>query len=425
VLALALAVRVLWVVHTWDFVPTHDAHDFDRYAVSIARFDRLPIVHHGVQRGPLAYRPPGYPLFLAAVYKVFGLGDHVVAARLVQAFTGTLGVGLIAAIGWLLWGPAVGIVAGLIAAVYPPFVFVTESMYSEALFLPVSLGALAAALMFRRSGRLRWAALTGLLCGYGVLVRPNSALLLVPLALLLWGVARPRLSRRALAAPALAAVCALLVVAPWTVRNAVVMHHFVPVTTELGNTMAGTYNDESRLAPDRPAAWTEPRFTPEYSSYFWTPGMSDVRLDEKLQSLAFHYIERHPSYLWEVLRWNTVRLLDLAGFAESHIGGDTIGIGPNAADLGTVSFWVLGLVALGGILTAGARRAPRALWVLPAAWYLSVIFLNAEAPRFRVGMDPYFVLLAALGSCAVAQAVAQARRRRARPSGWGASLPTT
>lgn len=403
VLAAGLAVRLGWVAATPHFVPLHDAHDFDRYGISIARFGRLPISHQGGRPGPLAYRPPGYPFFLAAVYKVFGLAHRVDAVRLVQAFTGTAAVALIAAIGWMLWAPVVGFVAAAIAAVYPPLVYVCESMYAEALFLPVMLASVAAALMFRGSPlRLRWAVATGVLCGLAVLVRPNAAALAPALLLLIWGARGARLSVRSLAAPAVALVCMALVIAPWTVRNALVLHKFVPVTTELGNTMAGTYNDEARLAPDRPAAWTEPRFTPEYSRFFWERGLGDATLDQRLRSVAFHYIGDHPTYLWEVLRWNTVRLFDLAGFPEAHIGGDTIGISPGASDVGTVSFWALALLAIGGLFARGPRQAPIAFWMLPVLWYLSVVFLNAETPRFRVGIDPFLILLAALAVCAAA-----------------------
>jgi 4-amino-4-deoxy-L-arabinose transferase-like glycosyltransferase len=403
-LAGALAVRLCWVAATPHFVPLHDAHDFDRYGVSIARFGRFPVGHQAGDHGPLAYRPPGYPIFLAAIYKVFGLGHRVYAARLVQAFTGTAVVALVAAIGWMLWGPIVGLVGAAIAAVYPPLVYVGESMYSESVFLPVMLASVAAALMFRRShGKLRWALATGVLSGIGVLVRPNAAALAPGLLLLVWGVRPPRLSVRSLAAPAVTLACMLVVVAPWTIRNALVLHHFVPVTTELGNTMAGTYNDETRLSPERPAAWTEPRLTREYGHYYRGRGLDDATLDQKLRSAAIGYIGKHPTYLWEVWRWNTARVLDLVGFAESRIGGDTIGVSSGASDVGTVAFWALGLLALGGLLTRSLRRAPLAFWLMPVLWYLSVVFLNAEPPRFRVGMDPFFILLAALAVCAVAE----------------------
>jgi hypothetical protein len=36
-----------------------------------------------------------------------------------------------------------------------------------------------------------------------------------------------------------------LTIMPWTIRNANAQHAFVPVTTELGATLSGTYNDYS------------------------------------------------------------------------------------------------------------------------------------------------------------------------------------
>src|SRR5437763_3585097 len=253
-LAGALAVRLGWVAATPHFVPLHDAHDFDRYGISIARFGRFPVGHQAGDQGPLAYRPPGYPLFLGAIYKVFGLGHRIYAARVVQAFTGTAVVALVATIGWMLWGPVVGLVGAGIAAVYPPLVYVGESMYSEAVFVPLMLASVAAALMFRRSrGQLRWVVATGMLSGLGVLVRPNAAALAPALLLLVWGVRRPRLSVRSLAAPAVTLVCILLVVAPWTIRNALVLHRLVSVYTELGHTREVTYYDATRLTPARHA----------------------------------------------------------------------------------------------------------------------------------------------------------------------------
>jgi 4-amino-4-deoxy-L-arabinose transferase-like glycosyltransferase len=280
--------------------------------------------------------------------------------------------------------------------VYPPLVYVAESMYSETLFVPLELAAVAAALMHRRSShRWRWAAVAGVLCGLLALVHPEGMALLLPLALLLWA-ARPRLSLRSLAAPALAVVCALVVIAPWTIRNALVLHAFVPITTELGNTAAGTYNDEARLDPDRPAAWREPRYTPEYSSLYWTRGHTDATLDRKLRSKVLRYIRKHPTYPAKVAYWNSVRLFELAGFEESTFVGKTIGLDEGDTTVGVVAFWAVGILALLGALTAVARRAPPALWAFPLVSYLSVVFLITETPRFRAAMDPFFILLAGL-----------------------------
>ena len=88
-----------------------------------------------------------------AIYEMFGLGHRIYAARVVQAFTGTAAVALVAAIGWMLWGRMVGLVGAAIAAIYPPLVYVGESMYSEAVFVPLMLASVAAGITRKSTSR--------------------------------------------------------------------------------------------------------------------------------------------------------------------------------------------------------------------------------------------------------------------------------
>ena len=41
-------------------------------------------------------------------------------------------------------------------------------------------------------------------------------------------------------------VAAALTVAPWTIRNYDTFHAFVPVSTQFGSALAGTYNSEAK-----------------------------------------------------------------------------------------------------------------------------------------------------------------------------------
>jgi 4-amino-4-deoxy-L-arabinose transferase-like glycosyltransferase len=87
----------------------------------------------------------------------------------------------------------------------------------------------------------------GVLAGLMILTRANAATLLAPLTVAVWD-ARPRWSWRALAPPAALVAVALLTMAPWTVRNAVEFGSFVPVSTQLGTVLAGTYNDAKQAS---------------------------------------------------------------------------------------------------------------------------------------------------------------------------------
>ncbi len=88
-----------------------------------------------------------------------------------------------------------------------------------------------------RSRRYAWVAAAGVLTGLATLTHVNGAVIVLPLIAAVW--TRPAaLSPRALAAPALLVLAAaLLTIAPWTIRNAVELHRFIPVTDETGITL--------------------------------------------------------------------------------------------------------------------------------------------------------------------------------------------
>ena len=154
------------------------------------------------------------------------------------------------------------------AAVYIPLILVGGAVMSEPLFALLLLGALAAAIQHRRSThRWRWVVTAGVLAGLTCLTRANALVLLLPLGLAVWTV-RPRWSVRALAAPALLVVLALLTISPWTIRNAVVFDRFIPVSTQLGSALAGTYNDQARLDKENPASWRAIFHIPEYRDVY-------------------------------------------------------------------------------------------------------------------------------------------------------------
>ena len=69
-LPLALVLRLAYVDDTPGYVLRHDAGDYDVHA---ARSPRATATRKTLAYGrPTAFRPPGYPYFLGAVYQVFG-----------------------------------------------------------------------------------------------------------------------------------------------------------------------------------------------------------------------------------------------------------------------------------------------------------------------------------------------------------------
>src|SRR5688500_9403858 len=153
ILVVALVARIAVLVATPDFEPLFDAADFERHADSLASGDGYPSSQLGVE-GPTAFRPPLYPVALAAVDLV---GGGWTAMRILGVLLGVATVALTFLIAQRLWDRRVAVVAGGIAAVFPPLVVLSAALLSELLFLPLALASVWAVLQYRDDPRLRWA----------------------------------------------------------------------------------------------------------------------------------------------------------------------------------------------------------------------------------------------------------------------------
>jgi hypothetical protein len=76
-----------------------------------------------------------------------------------------------------------------------------------------------------------------------------------------------------------------------------------------------------------------------------------------------------------------------------------------------VSFWLVAALAIVGCFTAAARRIPRAFWILPFLLWLSVAPVTTGTPRFRSALEPFVIMLAALGVQAIVAALVRGRKR--------------
>ncbi|MDE2039542.1 MAG: glycosyltransferase family 39 protein [Elusimicrobia bacterium] len=200
-----------------------DARDYSSYAQSL--------IQTGTYRdaaGARADRMPGYPLFLAALFCLFG--TSVAAVQAVQCALGAATCVLVLELGsdWL--GPGWGLAGGLGAACY------FDLFSTSARLLTETLAAFLLTLLFllysrRRPARPRDAAAMGLVAGALYLVRPEFslfALLLAALLLLeLWPVSR----RRAAACAGALLLGLSLFALPWALRNKAVLGRMVLTST--------------------------------------------------------------------------------------------------------------------------------------------------------------------------------------------------
>ncbi len=179
--------------------------------------------------GPWVWKPPGWPLTLAGIYAVFG--D---ARRVAVMFQGLFDAGTIFLVGWVATrvfeSRRAGMLAFLLALTWPPFFRESRFLQTEPLFTLCVMLTVAAFVRFASAPSAGRALLTGIATGAAAMVRPNG---LAPLAgiVLGWLIHRRRELRADVPRLAALALGAALVLAPWTLRNAVVFQAFIPVST--------------------------------------------------------------------------------------------------------------------------------------------------------------------------------------------------
>jgi 4-amino-4-deoxy-L-arabinose transferase-like glycosyltransferase len=287
-----LALRLAFGLVYWTGKPlTHDEHEYLSLARSLTAgqgfvYDAALESGTGAQFG----RAPGYPAFLAAI----GAGRTVVATapvrvKVVQAILGSAVVWLLGVWTRRLWGPTAGAAAAAIAACYPPLVWMSAYVLSESLY---SLLALAAAYTLNRAAGgqdhgWRRAAVAGALTGVAMLVRPDL-IVFVPLALLWLG-----LRSRYTIATALLLAC-VVVVAPWTMRNARVHGRLILVAATggvnfwIGNHPLATGDGDLAANPGIKQADLELRAA--------HPGLGAEALEPIYYRESFRYIASHPGW---------------------------------------------------------------------------------------------------------------------------------
>jgi hypothetical protein len=195
----------------------------------------------------------------------------------------------------------------------------------------------------------------------------------------------------------------VLVVAPWTVRNAVALDRFVPISTGGGQVLfAGTYLP-SNGDPEKVGA----EIVARHPGIFDPGDIRRLRLEQILARLASHRYphletDRALSRMGREQLWDDIseEPLEFAGFVASKVGR-TWSHGPRDVmrqPLWEALHWALVAFGLLGLAALAWRRRWEALVL--AAVLLSITALSAllvASPRRVLAMLPLVAALAGVG----------------------------
>jgi 4-amino-4-deoxy-L-arabinose transferase-like glycosyltransferase len=333
---------------------------------------------------PTAAHPPLYPTVLAGLSLV-GL-KSVLAHRALGAFLGGVTVVLVALIGRRAAGERVGLVAALVAALYPLLVAADGAPMSESLYGLLVAACLLVALRLRDARTVTIAATLGALIGLAALTRSEALLLLVLLGVpLTWRAWKPML--------ALFAACVVVLV-PWTIRNYSAFDRLTLVSHNDSTVLAGANCDKTYHGVDL-GGW---RFDCISQRTTFKEGKQAAIWRREGLDYATGHAVRWPALVpvrvlrtWDL--WQPHRQVELAE-----------GRARWAETAGVVAYFLLLPLAIGGAVLLWRRdRGAAAILLAPA---LLVTFSSAIGygnPRFRHAFEISIVVLASAALVAVAE----------------------
>lgn len=397
--AIGLAVRVAWV--QWaSRRPTDIFLDPTRYLGYAQEIAAGRGMTEPLTGDPTAYYPPGYPWFLGVIEWVSSpftdAGWHV--AVHVQAVLGAVTIVLVAHVARRLAGRRAGLAAAALYAIYPNLVFHTGVLLGETLYIFFSM-AFVAVLVDRPWTRsagagARRALACGVLLGLAVMVRPIS-LAIVPVVALCWLAERKDhqvVLRWTLALVVGVAAC----IVPWTVRNAVRLDAFVPISTNTGDNLCIGHAEGATGAFAPVEACQVP--------YEFLDGLpSELASDPAKREIAIEgmleHFDREPWLLWRRIYFTWVRDGDHdALFAVQEYRRDRwMAIETEARLLAIADrvYWLVLALGLVGMVRLARYRRPDALAVVGIALVTAAVPLAFFGDqRFKVPVMPLLIVAA-------------------------------
>jgi 4-amino-4-deoxy-L-arabinose transferase-like glycosyltransferase len=378
VVAIAARLLVLWFAiahfpHHWLYTR---GIELGTLAQSLAAGQGLSSPFGG-STGPTALLTPGYPAIIACFFRIFGsfTSAAAIAVMAAQILFSVATVCMIMRITLRSFGVRAANLAGAFWAVSLPLLWMPTIFWETCLSTLLLVGMVALALHYeRRPGSLLWAPM-GAYCGVAALVNP--ALLPALLSILGWAAWQTRKTLRY--SPFLGLSLLSLVFAPWPIRNARVLHAFIPLRSTVGfelwvgNRAGATgFLDESQF----------PIFNKrEFNSYV---ARGEVAYMHDKSTLAKAYIRAHPLVF---LRLSALRFFRFWTGTGSKDGSLIFA-------MHAILTTSLGLIGIRRLLRERCFRLA-ALFVLPLMLFPLPYYITHAEFRYRLVIDPLLTILAA------------------------------
>lgn len=323
-----------------------------------------------------AYRPPGYPLFLAALV---ALKANVVVLRIINFVL----LGVCALLVYLMLkqrvSGAVGVLGALLVVGYPVLFYTAGTLYPQIFSAALMLLLLYA--LLRPGLSLPWCGLGGLLLGYLCLTAPVSLFLAPILCMWIWYAKPPRRA----ACIALFVAITFLIIGLWSARNYYVFRSFVLISTNSGINL---------LLGNSPNTTPNSGVNVDLSQYHaQAVNMNEIEADAYYKAEALRYISENKFAAAQLYAARFLNHFNYRNELKTNVGQVSL------ADM-------LVLVTYGPLLALFLLRIAlsRVIKLTPFEWLLIVIYVASAAfhaifftrIRFRLPFDILLIMSAAM-----------------------------
>jgi hypothetical protein len=233
----ALAIRLFFI---WRYPHvTGDTFVYGEIAKHWLHDGIYGITDNGVVR-PTLIRLPGYPAFLAAMFKIFG-SEHYRAVMIMQALIDTNTCLVIAGLALELMNERAAKAAYLLAAICPFTANYVAAPLSETLAICCTAHSFyygVRGLKTLQAGKpgLRLWCIAGAWAAAGLFLRPDDGIVLVAFGVALAWLLFTHINKRTIVvAGLLFSLCAITPLVPWTIRNWRTFHVIQPLAPRYAN----------------------------------------------------------------------------------------------------------------------------------------------------------------------------------------------
>jgi len=418
--------------------PVVDPGFYDYWARAILSGDWTPPAGRPdpqIPTTPFA-KPPGYPYFLALAYWLTG-GSYL-GVRIIQMALGLTNVVLMFLLGRAVFAPAVGLVAAGFAAIYWIFIYFEGELNSPAVVLFLLLAAMNVLASWPRKPTWVRAAVPGLLLGLLTLIRPESLAILPIVAVWGWFAFRPKVRARGrLVRIGLFLACAVLAIAPVTVRNYLVSNEFCSIAAfgglnlyasnnELADGVSPKLDVKALLGVSHPLDNEGgPLYLEALRRKLNRPDLTYAEFNQHVTEQALRYIASHPGRIAKLVAKKALLFWGPAEVSNNKVHYYDKRFSPTLRFLPGFP-WAAGLGILGVALLVqrvnrlrheGQSWPPKATVPALLVLYVFMTFVSFlpffVVARYRVPVIPILLLFAAYAVCRIAGFLSGGERSRA------------